>query len=115
MLIRQTLATWMEHKSVSTFSPLVVCSDASVGRPDSEECAGATASDFDIAVTTSADEIAAFLQGGESDLQVVFATYQSAECVGVAQRLVGGGASFDLAIFDEAHKTAGSGGLASSR
>ena len=107
MLIRQTLATWMKHTSVS-FSPLVVCSDASVA--DSEECAGATASDFDIAVTTSVDEIAAFLQGGdESGLQVVFATYQSAERVGDAQRLVGGGARFDLAIFDEAHKTAGSG------
>ena len=107
MLIRQTLATWMEHTSVS-FSPLVVCSDASVA--DSEECAGATAEDFDIAVTTSADEITAFLQsGGGSGLQVVFATYQSAERVGDAQRLAGGGASFDLAIFDEAHKTAGSG------
>ena len=103
MLIRQTLATWMDHTSVS-FSPLVVCSDASVA--DSEECAGATASDFDIAVTTSVDEIAAFLQsGGGSGLQVVFATYQSAARVGEAQ----GGARFDLAIFDEAHKTAGSG------
>ena len=106
MLIRQTLATWMEHTSVS-FSPLVVCSDASVA--DSEECAGATASDFDIAVTTSAVEIAAFLQDVGSGLQVVFATYQSAERVGEAQRRVGGGARFDLAIFDEAHKTAGSG------
>ena len=107
MLIRQTLATWMKHTRVS-FSPLIVCSDASVA--DSEECAGATAEDFDIAVTTSAVEIAAFLQnGGGSGLQVVFATYQSAERVGEAQRRVGGGARFDLAIFDEAHKTASSG------
>ena len=60
--------------------------------------------DLDFPVSTNPDEVKAFLSEKPDDVQVVFSTYQSAHVVGAAME---GQPSFDVGIFDEAHKTAG--------
>jgi len=61
----------------------------------------------DVPVTRSAEEVASFLSMPDANA-VVISTYHSVAILREAQRTAPG---FDLAIFDEAHRTAGSGGL----
>lgn len=86
-LVSQTLQEWREHAR-RPFRALAVCSD-------DEATEGDTAG-----VTSDREDIRVFLRGEEP--MVVFCTYQSADLVEEIP-----GAVFDLAIYDEAHKTAG--------
>jgi predicted helicase len=61
-------------------------------------------SDLDFPVSTDAENVRGFLDTPFAGRKIVFSTYQSADVVGKALRK---GEAFDLAIFDEAHKTAG--------
>jgi hypothetical protein len=67
------------------------------------------ATDLEFRVDTHPDEVHRFLDRETSDIKVVFATYHSSPVVSEGVR---GLAPFDVAIFDEAHKTTGpQGGL----
>lgn len=60
--------------------------------------------DLDFPVSTDEAAVRGFLDAPFSGTKIVFSTYQSAQVVGTALQ---SGEAFDLAVFDEAHKTAG--------
>ncbi|MBT7402928.1 DEAD/DEAH box helicase family protein [Candidatus Woesearchaeota archaeon] len=102
-LIKQTLESWSEQ-SVTDFSYLCVCSDKSVS--DEVDDGDITLSDFNIPVTTSLDHISAYLSHSFKGKKVIFSTYQSLDVLAKAMKKTKG-FTFDLSIFDEAHRTAG--------
>ena len=103
MLIRQTLHAWLKETSWERPRFIAVCSDPTVVKSKGgEDAVIVHQQDVDFPVTTEADDVSDFLAGNGDGVQIVFSTYQSAHVVGKAVRH-----PFDLAIFDEAHKTAG--------
>ena len=100
-LLRQTLHEWLKETSLD-LAYLCVCSDPTV-KGDTDEISTAQ-SDLDFEVSTDAATVRRFLDAPFKGTQVIFSTYQSASVVGEAMKK---GESFDLGIFDEAHKTAG--------
>ena len=101
-LIRQTLHEWLKETIWDRPRFLCVCSDPSVAKGDDEIVV--QQSELDFAVTTSPEQVRAFLSRSGDGVQVVFTTYQSSKVVGAAMTGLPG---FSLGIFDEAHKTAG--------
>jgi len=100
-LLRQTLHEWLKETSLD-LAYLCVCSDPTV-KGDADEISTAQ-SDLDFEVSTDAATVRRFLNAPFQGTKVIFSTYQSAAVVGEAMK---NGESFDLGIFDEAHKTAG--------
>lgn len=95
-LVKQNLDVYLKLAKIP-FHPTVVCSD--------ETTANEARIDYQIGVETTTDPAViakAFRSRGE---QVFFATYQSAEMIAAA------GVKFDLIVFDEAHRTAGTEGV----
>lgn len=101
-LVKQTIEDWTNNKS-RPFSYIAVCSDESV-IGDREDYIIKTASQFNFPVTTDSEEIKKFLS--LTGNKVIFSTYQSLDAI--ANALIElPEFSFDLAFFDEAHRTAG--------
>ena len=103
-LIGQTYRDWA-REAIATgkkFRPLLVCSDNSTGEGD------ATTDELSAPVTTDPTVIRKWLKTKTSNetLNVVFVTYQS----GAVFAKAAGNTPFDVGIFDEAHKTAGTAG-----
>jgi predicted helicase len=104
-LLQQTLDEWSRHNNWGrNFSYLCVCSDPTVASKDSNDPIHLDATDLDFRVDTSPDEVRRFIEKDTSRIKVVFSTYHSSP---VVSQGVSGLAPFDLAIFDEAHKTTG--------
>ncbi|MCX6916266.1 MAG: Helicase associated domain protein [Verrucomicrobia bacterium] len=101
-LVRQVLHEWLRESSSPSLAYLCVCSDATV--KDGLDSITTSQSDLDFLVSTDAASVRDFLDAPFSGAKVVFSTYQSARVVGAA---LNPGEAFDLAVFDEAHKTAG--------
>ena len=102
-LLRQTLHEWAKWTNWGErFRYLCVCSDPKVATGLDE--VEIRPEDTDFPVRTDPAVVRQFLDAGDSAVSVVFCTYQSAPVVGEAVR---GIQPFDLAIFDEAHKTTG--------
>ena len=101
-LVSQARSAWLTHTDRPMRS-LVVCSDASAGGSGESDKAGIDA--LVCPVTTDPEKIAAHLQGGDG-VRAVFSTYQSLDKVIAAQQACPG-LVFDLAVADEAHRTAG--------
>ncbi|MSR07574.1 MAG: helicase, partial [Gemmatimonadetes bacterium] len=101
-LVDQTLRAWQAQRS-SPYTAIVVCSDQTIGGPDSE---GEGAASLDLAVppTTDAARLRQTLEENAGAV-VVFATYQSS--VVIAEALRGNPFRFDLLVADEAHRTTG--------
>jgi predicted helicase len=101
-LLRQTLHEWMRQTAWPLVARLCVCSDPSVQskidqiilRPE----------DLDFPVTTDSRGVRKFSATAFRGVKLIFSTYQSAHVVAKGMKP---DQSFDLAIFDEAHKTAG--------
>lgn len=106
-LLRQTLHAWARETSWHSFAHLCVCSDPTVAKPDSDELV-VRPTDLDFPVTTDSAQVRAFLAAKFDGVKLVFSTYQSAHVVAAGMKK---GDAFDLAIFDEAHKTAGREGV----
>jgi len=110
-LIGQSLKDWTREFLAAGQVPdwLCVCSSEDVGKLDKDEFVGQTY-DLGVPTTTDVHEIAAFLRKRTTSPRIIFTTYQSghrvAEAAGSAKY------SFDVAIFDEAHKTVGRRGRA---
>lgn len=103
-LIKQTLESWMEQH-IEPFDFLCVCSDKTVIGDFEEDEIDYSASDMAFPVTTNPVKIDSFLTK-ENDKKIIFATYNSLDAV--ANALNGlPDFNFDLAIFDESHRTAG--------
>src|SRR5215469_8750241 len=104
-LLQQTLDEWSRHNNWgSDFTYLCVCSDPTVAARDANDPVRLDATDLEFRVDTNPDEVRRFVERDAPGVKVVFSTYQSS-CV--VSRGVAGLAPFDVAIFDEAHKTTG--------
>ncbi len=101
-LVRQTLHEWLHETSLPSLAYLCVCSDPTV-KQDLDAIA-TPQSELDFPVTTDRQSVREFLDVPFAGAKIIFSTYQSARVVGEALRK---GETFDLGIFDEAHKTAG--------
>jgi superfamily II DNA or RNA helicase len=105
-LIRQGVTDWTREFLANAQVPdwLCVCSDESVGNLERDEFVGEV---YELGLPTHTDpkEIASLLRAPGKAPRIVFTTYQSSDKLAAAARLAG--LEFDLAIFDEAHKTVG--------
>jgi superfamily II DNA or RNA helicase len=108
-LLQQTLDEWGRHNNWGKdFTYLCVCSDPTVTARDANDPVHLDATDLEFRVDTNPDEVRRFIER-HTGVKVVFSTYQSSHVVAQGVR---GLAPFDVAIFDEAHKTTGpEGGL----
>lgn len=98
-LLDQTFTDWKLNQT--QFEALIVASDKSVGYDDTVNRVSQLAQ----RPTTDVEEIKAFLMKGSDQQKVIFSTYQSSLVLGDALKQAGG--TLDLAIMDEAHRTAG--------
>ena len=104
-LLQQTLGEWSKHNEWGQrFSYLCVCSDPTVAQKDEADGIHLAAMDVDFRVDTDPEEVRRFIEQPNDSVKVVFSTYQSSRVVAEAMAGLGG---FDVAIFDEAHKTTG--------
>ena len=107
-LLSQTLRAWLHDTDVD-IRAFAVCSDSQTGRPRrrNDDTADMDVLDLAYPATTSPDRLAAHAgSDAPGRMTVVFGTYQSTGVLEAAQR-DHGLPPFDLAIADEAHRTAG--------
>ena len=107
-LLSQTLHAWLDDATIP-IRAFAVCSDSQTGRPrrSSDDRADMDVLDLAYPATTSASSLADRASRNVPDaMTVMFATYQSSGIISTAQ-LEHGLPAFDLAIADEAHRTAG--------
>ena len=103
-LLQQTLEEWSIHNSWGKdFSYLCVCSDPSVNLKNDE--IEIDPSDVPFRIDTDPEIVKGFLAQNNGKTKIVFSTYHSSQVVSQATK---GEFEFDIAIFDEAHKTTGS-------
>ena len=108
-LIRQMLPEWLHNNKTKSLDFLCICSDETV-TSQGDEMAISTAELIQHLgidqrrVTTNSDGIRSFLEKNDTDLRYVFCTYHSSN---VLSESLPEGFCFDLAVFDEAHRTAG--------
>jgi superfamily II DNA or RNA helicase len=108
-LLQQTLDEWSRHNNWGRdFRYRCVCSDPTVESIDANDPIHLDATDLDFRVDTNPDVVRRFIETDRTGVKVVFSTYQSSPVLSEGVR---GLAPFDIAIFDEAHKTTGQGGL----
>ena len=108
-LMQQSVRQWGTDRSIK-MRFYAVCSDAQVGRPKKrqDDKIEMHSHDLEIPATTDSRKLAkAVGKPSHEKLTVVFATYQSLPKIKQAQQEYGL-PDFDLAICDEAHRTAGS-------
>jgi predicted helicase len=101
-LLSQTLREWAINASLP-FRYLCICSDTTVDLGNDSPIE--KISDMDIPVTTEAEAIRDFLKDMTAKTSIIFSTYQSSKVLSEAVRK--SGTTFDIGIFDEAHRTAG--------
>jgi superfamily II DNA or RNA helicase len=101
-LLRQTLHEWMRETRIPSLAYLCVCSDPTV--KTGLDAIDTKQSELDFQVSTDSASVREFLDAEFAGTKIIFSTYQSASVVGAAMKP---GESFDFAVFDEAHKTAG--------
>ena len=103
-LVKQTLATWTREAVANEIDMdwIAVCSDSDVTQSEDPLMKKV---DLGIAVGTDPQIISDFMVKKSSAIKVVITTYQSGGVIseGLSQL----GLSFDLGVFDEAHKTVG--------
>ena len=102
-LIAQNLKEWQANASGPRPEVLVICSDQTVVQPNQDEVK-VDIRDIPARVTSNPEEIAQFLKSG-SGRKIVISTYHSLPVLGEAMKVRGTG-RFDIAIADEAHRTA---------
>ena len=109
-LLQQTLDEWSRHNSWGQrfYVPVRLLRSHRRDR-DTNDPDPFGATDLDFRVDTSPDEVRRFIETDTAGVKVIFSTYQSSPVVSEG---IWGLAPFDVAIFDEAHKTTGpQGGL----
>lgn len=102
-LIKQTLEAWTAHAQ-HKFAYLCVCSDLTVVSEIDPDSGDYDISELDFPVTTDPQAVKTFLNL-DKEYKYIFTTYNSS--FAVSEALKGSDFSFDLGIFDEAHRTAG--------
>jgi predicted helicase len=104
MLLQQILDDWSRHNNWGTaFSYICVCSDPKLLK-DKNDTIAIHRSDAEFRIDTDPDIVRRFIERyTPNSIKVVFSTYQSCPIVSEGMR---GLPPFDIAVFDEAHKTA---------
>ena len=102
-LIAQNLREWQANASGPPPEVLVICSDQTVVNLNQDEVK-IDIRDIPARVTSNPEEVAQFLKSG-SGRKIVISTYHSLPVLEEAMRVQGTG-RFDIAIADEAHRTA---------
>ncbi len=101
-LLQQTLGEWSKHHIFTPgFRYLCVCSDQTVGLANDE--LEVRPSDVEFRIDTDPKEVTRFLAHPTDEVKVIFSTYQSSPVVSAGAAAY----TFDMGIFDEAHKTTG--------
>src|SRR6516225_4262406 len=96
---------WSRHNNWGKdFTYLCVCSDPTVSARYANDPVRLDATDLEFRVDTNPDEVRRFIERDAPGVKVVFCTCVSSRVVSQGVR---GLAPFDVAIFDEAHKTTG--------
>lgn len=105
-LVRQLLHEWLRETAWERFTFMCVCSDPTVAKGADDLVVHQA--DLDFPVTTDSATVSRFLGKPFDGIKIVFSTYQSAQVVAEGLPVGADGVKqpFDLAIFDEAHKTA---------
>ena len=105
-LVRQLLHEWLRETAWERFTFMCVCSDPTVAKGADDLIVHQA--DLDFPVTTESAVVSRFLNKAFDGVKIVFSTYQSAQVVAAGMPVGADGVvqPFDLAIFDEAHKTA---------
>ncbi|MFZ4440528.1 MAG: Helicase associated domain protein [Syntrophales bacterium] len=101
-LLSQTLKEWAINASMP-FRYLCICSDTTVDLGNDSPIENISA--MDVPVTTEFEAIRDFLKDPTSKTSIIFSTYQSSKVLSAA--VLDSGTTFDIGIFDEAHRTAG--------
>jgi len=111
-LVSQALREWCAQSELA-ITPFAVCSDSSAGQTKAKAQADEleyTANELDFPATTDASELARQLQAAEEtdpqNMRVIFGTYHSMAVIAEAQEKFAA-PEIELAICDEAHRTAG--------
>lgn len=107
-LLSQTLRAWLDDACLP-IRAFAVCSDNQTGRHRRNNADTADMDVLDLAYPATTDATTLTSQAtpaAPNAMTVVFATYQSSGMIGAAQR-DHGLPDFDLAVADEAHRTAG--------
>ena len=102
-LIKQTLEAWSEQAK-SPFDYMCICSDRTVTDDVFDE-SDLSLDELGIPVSTKENDILKNFKRKKEGKFYVFSTYQSLDLVSQAATKLG--IQFDLGIFDEAHRTAG--------
>jgi superfamily II DNA or RNA helicase len=103
-LLQQTLDEWSRYNNWGkSFTYLCVCSDPTVASSD-EDAIRLDRTELEFKVDTDSDEVRRFIERDNRAVKVVFSTYHSSAVVSAGVR---GLQPFDVAVFDEAHKTTG--------
>lgn len=105
-LVRQLLHEWLRETAWERLTFMCVCSDPTVAKGADDLIVHQA--DLDFPVTTESAVVSRFLNKPFDGVKIVFSTYQSAQVVAAGLPVGADGMAqpFDLAIFDEAHKTA---------
>lgn len=102
-LLQQTLSEWSAHNTWGKdFSYLCVCSDPQVDLKNDEIEIDTT--DVPFKIDTDPEIVKSYLAQDNGKTKIVFSTYQSSQVVSLATK---DQFTFDIGIFDEAHKTTG--------
>ncbi len=103
-LVKQTLEVYLRESVATkdTVSWLCVCSDEGIGKNDDVVI---HTNEIGVPCVTDKTFIADWLKHNSKDKTIVFTTYQSGKAISEACKI--SNHEFDLAIFDEAHKTVG--------
>ncbi|MEB2584693.1 DEAD/DEAH box helicase family protein [Bacillus cereus] len=103
-LIKQTIEEWTS-KTEKPFVYLAVCSDQTVINDVEADESELKVSEANFPVTTEPAVIQEFVRNKSEYPKVIFSTYQSLDAI--MNALLDEEFSFDLALFDESHRTAG--------
>jgi superfamily II DNA or RNA helicase len=105
-LVRQLLHEWLRETAWEQLTFMCVCSDPTVAKGADDLIVHQA--DLDFPVTTESAAVSQFFNKPFNGVKIIFSTYQSAQVVaaGLPVGLDGVKQPIDLAIFDEAHKTA---------
>jgi superfamily II DNA or RNA helicase len=112
-LVQQTVREWTRHTNLgSRFRFICVCSDDTVAGKRDSDALELDTTDLGFRVDTDPNTVKRFLSASDNAVRVVFSTYQSSDVVSAGTK---GLNPFEIAVFDEAHKTTGLAGGQFSR
>ncbi len=100
-LVNQFMKEWISETKLKNLSILTICCDDTV--TDGIEADSLLYEEVDFPVSNDIGDIKSFIKLKSVNTKLIFCTYQSSHLLAEASKRQ----SFDLAIFDEAHKTAG--------